>query len=301
MRPTQWLCTTPQASWWPETPFRIWPQRKRSAIALAGAKWSLVLGRGDAAARGNGADPESHLGQRTGAGGRLLDSLLYILVEKNAALEQHSRNVEEHARFVTEANRKLLRSNREMDDFTYAVAHDLKEPLRGIETLSGLCLAESKDGLAPSLREYMELIRSSGIRMRRLVEDLLRFSRVVRKEYPCQSVPFRELIDEVTDTLRFSGETAATIEVQPALPTLHCDRVRVFELFQNLLSNSLKFTNGAPPRIEIGHKHARRGGENLFWVRDNGPGIPEEDRERIFQIFQRTRAASATYRAAGSG
>lgn len=219
----------------------------------------------------------------------LLSFLLvyYLLAEKSAELAENCRVLAVQTRTTREANRELVRANKELDDFAYVVAHDLKEPLRGVEGLTKLLLEEYREKLDNTAVEYLSFVRASGGRMRRLVNDLLHLSRVTRRQYPRHEVDFSELVQEVLDTLRFSlARKKATLKVQPDMPTVPCDRVRVSELFQNLLSNAVKFSNGRQPEIEIGHEeHAE---EHLFWVRDNGPGIASEDQDRVFEIFQKS-------------
>ena len=214
-------------------------------------------------------------------------SLFYFaLADKNAALADTNRSIEDQVTVVGDINDKLRHANRELDDFTYVVAHDLKEPLRGIEGLTHMFLEESADKLDDAEKEYLTFIRASGQRMRRLVDDLLHLSRITRHGYPFQQADFNELLREVLDSLHYSiKEKNAVINVQPHLPILPCDRVRVSELFQNLIANALKFTNGQPPFIEVGYRAT--GAEHLFWVKDNGIGIAADDQERIFHMFQR--------------
>ena len=210
----------------------------------------------------------------------------FLLAEKNAELEKVNRMTAEQVRAATEVNKRLLRANRELDDFTYVVSHDLKEPLRGVEGLSRLLLEEYGDKLDDTAREYLDSIRGSGKRMRRLVADLLRLSRSTRKQYPYVMVGFNELVSEVLETLQYSTtQKGARIEVQPNLPSVLSDRVRIMELFQNLVSNAIKFNESRPPVVKIGHRENAT--EHLFWVSDNGVGIPPDGRERIFQIFRR--------------
>ena len=213
----------------------------------------------------------------------------FLLAEKNAELEENYRILTTQTRAVQESNHQLVQVNKELDDFTYVVAHDLKEPLRGIEGLTKLLLGEYGKKLDDTVVEYLRFVRNSGGRMRRLVNDLLHLSRIARRRYPCQKVNFNELIQEVLETLAFAvAEKSAKVSVPPDLPMVPCDRVRMSEVFQNLLSNAIKFSNGRVPEIEIGHEE--RAEEHLFWVQDNGMGISPEDLERVFQIFQRCHA-----------
>ena len=212
--------------------------------------------------------------------------LYFLLAEKNVELEKHNRLIAEQVRSTREANERLLRANRALDDFSRAVSHDLKEPLRGIEGLSRLLLAEHGDTLDETGREYLASIRASGKRMQRLVGDLLRLSRSTRRHYPHVLVDFNDLVREVLETLQYSIEQkGAAIEVQPGLPSVSSDRVRMAELMQNLVSNAVKFNSNPRPVVKIAHEEKES--EHCFCVSDNGMGIPEEQRKRVFEVFQR--------------
>ena len=129
--------------------------------------------------------------------------------------------------------------------------------------------------------------------MRRLVTNRLRLSRTTRNSSPTEDVDFNELVSEVTNTLGYAiNDKHAIVKKQPDLPTMHCDRVRVNELFQNLISNAIKFTNAHRPVINIGYRF--KNGEHLFWVQDNGVGIAKEDHRSVFHAFHRLDNSSTT-------
>ena len=210
----------------------------------------------------------------------------FVFAHQSAELMARNAQLAAQAEGTQNFNARLIRLNKELDDFAYTVSHDLKEPLRGIEGLTKVFLAEYGTTLDGPGRECIQSIGDSGTRMRRLVDDLLRFSRNTRRKYPHEAVDFNELIQEMLRTLEYAiSQRTAVVRVQPGLPRLTCDRVRMAELFQNLVSNALKFSNGSPPKIDIGYQALPA--EHLFWVQDNGIGIRPEDHERIFEIFQR--------------
>ncbi|MCM8812988.1 MAG: ATP-binding protein [Candidatus Omnitrophica bacterium] len=183
-------------------------------------------------------------------------------------------------------NQALERSNRDLDDFTHSVSHDLKEPLRGINAFSKFLREDYGERLDEKGRHYLTTIENATLRMKRLIDDLLELSRVRRRPNPWQPVLARELIDEVVQTLEFSvKEKKAEIAVADSLPVIACDRARYRQVFYNLIVNALKYSGDKQPRIEIGCEDAA--GEYVFFVRDNGIGIPREYFEKIFLIFQR--------------
>jgi len=122
--------------------------------------------------------------------------------------------------------------------------------------------------------------------MKQLIEDLLELSRIGRTGASYQSVQIEALVQDVTRDLQFSiEERKVDLRIQPTLPTVTCDRARMRQVFKNLISNAIKFSDKANPIVEIG---CREGDDaNTFWVRDNGIGIDEQYHDKIFQIFQR--------------
>ena len=210
----------------------------------------------------------------------------FALLKQSNKLRRTNLDLEAHARGTDEMNARLLRLNRELDDFAYTVAHDLKEPIRGIEGLTRLFMKEYGHQLDDKARDYLMFVKDSGKRMRQLVEDLLRLSRSGRRHYPREQVNMNELVAEVLASLQYAiREKEADVAIESDLPATVCDPVRISEVFQNLVTNALKFSNARRPEVRIGHE--RKNGASLFWVRDNGDGVPPEKREAIFRPFQR--------------
>lgn len=216
-----------------------------------------------------------------------IPAVIYLLhAHQYTVLVQTNAKLESELGAARRFNARLIRLNYELDEFTNIVSHDLKEPLRGVEGLSRLFMEEYGEKLDEQGKEYLRSIRASGARMRRLVDELLHLSRIGRRHYPPEEVDFNDLLREVLTTLQYIiAAKSAVVTVQQGLPRILCDRVRTAELFQNLLSNALKFSGERKPEIQVG---CRLGDEEyLFWVKDNGVGVAEQDQSRIFQIFQR--------------
>jgi light-regulated signal transduction histidine kinase (bacteriophytochrome) len=189
--------------------------------------------------------------------------------------------------------------NKELDDFTYVVSHDLKEPLISIEGYSKILLKDYRDKIDEEGREYLGSVVQSSGRMKNLIEDLLTLSRVGRTAEAMEIVSVSEAINEIVHDLHFTlREKNVQIVVEPGLPSVQYNRTQLSMIFRNLISNAMKFNDKPDPRITIGVE----GGpdEFVFSVADNGIGIPKQYFDRIFMIFQRLHY-SEEFRGTGAG
>ncbi|MDD5246279.1 MAG: ATP-binding protein [Candidatus Omnitrophica bacterium] len=191
------------------------------------------------------------------------------------------------SRDILEYQKKSLEEvNKELDDFTYIVSHDLKEPLRSIDAYSKFIEDDYKEKLNEEGRHYLERVRANTERMKRLIEDLLELSRLKKKGSVIEEIPAGDLISEARMRLEYAiKQKNAEIIVQDNLPRVFCDRVRLTEVFLNLISNAIKFNDKPKPVIEIGYSD--KGDLYEFYVKDNGTGIEKEYFKKIFEIFQR--------------
>jgi PAS domain S-box-containing protein len=181
---------------------------------------------------------------------------------------------------------ELTRINAELEDFTHSVSHDLKEPLRGIEAFAGFLAEDYSDKLDEQGQRYVSILRESSVRMKDLIDDLLQLSRIGRSSYEYSVVLMRSLIEDVTLELSYAfQEKSVELRVDPALPAINCDKVRMREVFKNLISNAIKYNDKVVPRIDIGCRPEN--GAFTFAVRDNGIGVAPEFHDKIFKIFQR--------------
>jgi PAS domain S-box-containing protein len=182
---------------------------------------------------------------------------------------------------------ELRRSHAELERFADIAAHDLREPLMAIKQLTALL----ERGVESQREEIIAHLRAAAAHGCRLVDGLLDLARIGRGHAPAERVDLRRMLDDLLDTLAPQIEAAgARIEVGP-LPTVRGVEGELARVFQNLLANALKFRGAAPPVIEV---FAARGpGEWTLTVRDNGPGVSERNRERIFDLFARAHAAES--------
>jgi PAS domain S-box-containing protein len=201
------------------------------------------------------------------------------------------RKAEEQLLFYTQElnqkNAELARSNQELDDFAYIASHDLKEPLRGIHNYATFLLEDNAEQLDDEANAKLATLVRLARRMEALIDSLLQFSRVGRVELWNQATDLNDLVRTTLDSLQITVlEKKIDVRVPRRLPTVRCDRVRVGEVFQNLITNAIKYNDKPEKWVEVGY---RDGGEGppVFYVKDNGIGIPAKHHNAIFRIFKR--------------
>ncbi len=180
---------------------------------------------------------------------------------------------------------ELQRSNRELEQFAYVASHDLQEPLRMVASYVQLLERRYRGRLDADADEFIDYAVEGATRMRKLINDLLTFSQVGRKAEAFEAVNCEKVLAAVLRVLKKSlEENGGTITHDP-LPVVNGITSQVNQVFQNLLSNALKFHREEPPRIHI--SAAAQDNEWVFAVSDNGIGIDPQYFERIFLVFQR--------------
>lgn len=207
--------------------------------------------------------------------------------EKRERAEGELRRLnEELERRVQLRTADLVAANRELEAFNYAVAHDLRAPLRHISNFSALLMREAGPGLSDTARHYLIVMQEGVSRMVQLIEDLLNLSRIGRQEVRKQICGLRPLIDQVIGELQPQTE-GRNIDWRIAdLPFVECDPSLFKQVWVNLLSNAIKFTRGHDPAvIQIGQVDID--GEPVIFVRDNGVGFDMRYADKLFGLFQR--------------
>ena len=195
---------------------------------------------------------------------------------------------EERERLIADLEAK----NAELERFTYTVSHDLKSPLVTINGFLGLLEKDAAHGDSASMRRDIEHIQNATEQMQRLLNELLDLSRIGRLVNPPETVSMTALAEDAAKLV--AGPIDArdvAVEIDSTMPMALVDRVRLFEVYQNLIDNAVKFMGDQPaPRIEVG---ARATGDAVvFYVRDNGIGIPPQYHEQVFGLFNRLDAHS---------
>ncbi|MCC7188681.1 MAG: GAF domain-containing protein [Anaerolineales bacterium] len=218
---------------------------------------------------------------------RLLETIatqVSITIEKSRLLEQLQRELAERRLLIDELENK----NAELERFTYTVSHDLKSPLVTISGFLEFLEQSAATGDMARFKKDKKRIRDAVSRMQDMLGELLELSRLGRVMNEPASIPFGDLTREALELARGRvDERGIVVYIQPNLPSVRVDKPRLIEVMQNLLDNAAKYMGAqAKPRIEVGHQGVEDD-KPIFFVRDNGMGIPPEHHERIFGLFNK--------------
>lgn len=216
---------------------------------------------------------------------RVIGAVLDIteMMKARATTEERRKELE---LLVEERTASLQEAIVQMEEFSYSVSHDLRAPLRAIQTYAQTVLEDFGDKVGPEGNEYLQRIVKAGGRMDRLTRDVLTYSKIARGNAPLAAVPLEPLVRETCEQyapvqLRRGEITLAS----PLLPVLGNEPVLV-QAVSNLLANAIKFIPaGMVPRVHI--RSERRGGDVRLWIEDNGIGIRPEHQKRIWGMFER--------------
>lgn len=209
-------------------------------------------------------------------------SLIVRDVSEQRSLEREVANKQAE---LARANAELKRSNAELERFAYVASHDLQEPLRMVTSYVQLLQRRYEGQLDKDADEFIGFAVDGAARMKRLINDLLALSRVMKTELHLHACCLEDLLSEtIRDMEAALAEANATIEIGE-LPTLDVDSTQMRSVWQNLLANAVKYRSTADPLIEVTSR--REGAEWIFSISDNGIGIREEDRVAVFDLFKR--------------
>jgi two-component system, chemotaxis family, sensor kinase Cph1 len=201
---------------------------------------------------------------------------------------------------LREVNADLTRSNEELDAFAYVASHDLKEPLRGISKYAHQLL-DSAVADDVEIRTRLEGLQRLTLRMDSLLDSLLHYSRVGRTTLQFEKVDLNEVVAEALEIVAARRlETPTEINVASQLPTVLADRMRVREVFANLIANALKYNDKPQRVIHIGYANDREQG-TVFHVRDNGIGIEAQHQTTVFNMFKRLHGRNEFGGGSGAG
>jgi light-regulated signal transduction histidine kinase (bacteriophytochrome) len=183
------------------------------------------------------------------------------------------------------ANEELKRKNTELDQFTYIASHDLQEPLRKVTAFSGMLRQDLGDSLPERADKDIGFILDAAKRMQKLVQDLLALSRSGRVALKWETISLNQCVDQALETLAMRIKESRAEIIRDDLSEVWGDRTTLTQLYQNLLSNALKFTSAEPPVIRLTAE--RIDGRLILGVKDNGIGVEPKYAEQIFAPFKR--------------
>lgn len=206
--------------------------------------------------------------------------------ELHIRLEQMEAEVFQSTQAVQAINQQLHAANKELEAFSYSVSHDLRAPLRSVDSFSRIVLEDYGPQLDDEGRRLLNVVRSEAHRMGQLIDDLLAFSRLGRQSMKMMECDMTQLAQDVFDSLDSALRSRIQkFDLRPLPPTFG-DRAMLRQVLINLLSNAVKFTGQQPsPTIEVGCSTGN--GCNTYYVKDNGVGFDQRFAEKLFVVFQR--------------
>jgi signal transduction histidine kinase len=188
-----------------------------------------------------------------------------------------------HMSDVLDENFSLLkRKNEELDQFAHIASHDMKAPLRGIDNVINWIEEDHSAELTPKVKEYLQLIKGRLVRAENLIGGILSYARIGKEAQEKETIAVKELINEIVENINPAGNIL--LNVSTDLPVLETERLPLYQVFSNLISNAIKYHDKEKGNVWIYHEtHPEF---YRFFVKDDGPGIAENYHKKIFQIFQ---------------
>lgn len=177
---------------------------------------------------------------------------------------------------------ELAYQNQELSDYAHMVSHDLKSPLRAIDTLTAWLKEDFKKNINKSGNEQLDLIRENVEKMDTLINGILEYSTIGKNQEQIYEVDTNLIVDDVLQIIQVPKQVTV---IKHNLPVIKGDKYRLQQLFQNLISNAIRYNDKPNPKIEIGTEN-----QNLFWkfyVKDNGKGIDKVYFDKIFETFKK--------------
>ncbi len=220
--------------------------------------------------------------------GRLEDTqraVLNILDDLNQSSEELKKAHDVLEIRVKERTAELARSNAELEQFAYIASHDLQEPLRMVSSYVQLLGRRYKGKLDTDADEFIAFASEGAIRMQRLINDLLAYSRVGTRGRSFEPVDLEIALNQALENLQLAIKERKAVITRDPLPVVFGDIGQLTQVFQNLIDNAIKFSGEQSPEVRVSARLT--GNECLCWVKDNGIGIAPEFINKLFLLFQR--------------
>jgi len=221
-------------------------------------------------------------------GGRFIHTRCFTqdVTQLEQARKQRKAQAEGLEKTVTERTARLREVVGELEAFSYSISHDMRAPLRAMQGYSKYLLDQFGDKLGPEAADFLNRISSSAMRLDRLIQDVLTYSRVVRSELHLVPVDLDRLVRETIESYPEWQKPKAEIRVEGKLPTVLGNEAFLTQCITNLVGNAVKFVRiGQTPRVKIWAETSNGCARVCF--EDNGIGIPAKDQQRIFGMFER--------------
>ena len=250
-------------------------------------KAAIEIGKGDLAVKVDSSD-NLEINELSHA----FNTMTTQLADAKIQLEEKNKALSENLDLVEEQKKDLEKVNKELDNFVGTVSHDIRSPLMGISGYSTILQKQYADQLDKRAQRCIHGINKGVHRVNDMIVDLLQLTKISRVRNPYEEVNMDNLIDSIIDRLEYRiNEHRVAINIADNMPTIVCDRIKMGEVFHNLISNAVKFSSKQdyPPILDIGYRDDDEVYE--FHVKDNGIGIAEEDQERVFGFFKRLETA----------
>ena len=212
--------------------------------------------------------------------------ILYTLINAyNKKIDEKVEELKSLNHTLEYERNKLKQSNEQLEQFAAVASHDLKSPLRTISSLIGRFKKKFSDQITPQNKEYLDIIERSTKQLFVKIDKTLLFSKISHSKNPKKPVNITKIMQDVEINLRENIEhTSATI-IYNDLPKVKGDKIMLYQVFQNIIENSLKYHRpGVPPAIEIIAEH--QNDYIQFTIADNGIGIDEKNRDKVFEQYQ---------------
>ncbi|MDA3792318.1 MAG: ATP-binding protein [Elusimicrobia bacterium] len=195
----------------------------------------------------------------------------------------------------------LKKSNRELDNFVVTVSHDLGAPLRAIKAFADFLDDSVRDRLTEQDYDYLSEIKSATVRMDRLIKDILSLSKLSKIKNPYENVDIKKTINGIlSDFKNIIDSKNIKLTIAENIPSIYCDRIKIKEVFKNLIDNALKYqTDDDGHRIEVKIGYKEKSKYHQFYVKDNGIGLDMKFRIKVLDIF--TRLNGDGYQGTGVG